>query len=76
MSVYRNLTEFRVNLANEVRKAMAAKRITRTALAEQVELSTTVVDSIRNAEGNPGINSVNAVCTALGIDMTVAEGRK
>jgi ribosome-binding protein aMBF1 (putative translation factor) len=59
--------QMRERMAAEVRSAMAAQRITRTDLATKAKVSVTIIDSMRNATGNPGIDNVHKVYDALGL---------
>lgn len=59
--------QMRDRVAAEVRSAMAAQKLTRPVLAKMAEVSIRIIDSLRNATGNPGIDNVHKVYDALGL---------
>jgi DNA-binding phage protein len=60
--------EIRQRMATDVRTAMAAFRFTTTEVAEKAGVSTTIINHLRTAKGNPGINNIHKVYDALQLE--------
>ena len=60
--------EMRQKMADDVRSSQARLRLSNAELADKAQVSSTIIDHLRNAKGNPGINNIHKVYEALGLE--------
>lgn len=61
--------ETRETMARQIREAMAGQRITVAELMTRSKVSITVINHLRTAKGNPGINNILKVYRELGLKV-------